>query len=265
MGAGEFKEVALERRGEVLWLTLNRPESANAMNPAMYSQLVAALSMVAVDGEVRAVVITGAGSRVFSAGADIKNPEGLPAEGLARQTSTWLMRALLAVVDFEKPTVAAVNGVASGAGCFLALLCDLVVAAPEASFVLFEIDVGRTTFPGLTLLSELASPKLAADLVLTGRRMGAAEAERRGLVAKVSSPGALLEDAQQLAALLASKPPTALALNKRWLRGPMREALVRASRASQEARGELLASGETQAATAAFLARQAAKRQNEQG
>ena len=264
MAIGVFKEVALKRSGEVLWMTLNRPESANAMDPATYSQLVAALAMAEADSEIRAAVITGAGGRVFSAGADMKNPTGLSTEMLARLSSRWLMRTLLAAIDFDKPLVAAVNGVAAGAGCFLALVADLVVAAENASFVLSEIDVGRTTFPGLVLLSELAGPKLAADMVLTGRRMSAAEAERRGLVARLASPEKLAEEAQGLAALLGSKPPTALALNKRWLRAPLREMLVRASEASQAARPELMASGEPQAATDAFFARQAARKKDEE-
>ncbi len=264
MAVGIFKEITLQVREQVLWLTLNRPDSANAVNAGLYAQLLAALAMAEADDEVRALVVTGAGSRVFSAGADMKNPAGLPPEVLAKRSSAWLIRTLLAVVDCDKPVVAAVNGVASGAGCFLALVADLVVMAESASFVLSEIDVGRTTFPGLTLLSELAGPKLAADLVLTGRRMSAAEAARRGLVASVVAPERLTEETQALAVLLGSKPPTALALNKRWLRGPLREALVHASDASQAARAELMASGEPQAATAAFFARQAAKRKDDE-
>ncbi len=265
MKVGIFKEIALEPRGEVLWLAINRPEAANAMNAEVHGQLQAALAMAAVDPEVRAVAFTGAGEKVFSAGIDLRSGGGQPPELLARQRSANLLRTLLAVVDFEKPLVAAVNGVASGGGFLLAMVADLIVAAEHATFVLSEIDVGLTTFPGATLVRELAGARLAADLVLTGRRMSASEAARHGLVAHVAGPGELVERAQELAQRLGAKPPTALALNKRWLRASLREALVRASEASMAARPELYASGEPQAAAAAFFARREARRSGEAG
>ena len=219
-----------DRVGEVLVLTLDRPK-ANAIDTALGEAFCAALRDAGGDATARAVVLTGAGERVFCAGADLKNPENLPADILGPRRAATLGAMLAAILDFPKPLGAAVNGAAAGAGAMLALLADQVMAADGARFSLPEIDVGMPTFLGLAILTELAGSALAADLVQSGRAMGAAEAAARGL-ARVVPPEALMPLALEAAGMLAGKHPAAFAANKAWLAERRREAIARATAAS---------------------------------
>ncbi len=231
--------------GSILLLTLDRPR-ANAIDTALGAAFCGALHAAATDPAIHAVVLTGAGDRVFCAGADLKNPENLPAEILGPQRAGTLNAMLEAILDFPKPFVAAVNGAAAGAGAMLALLADRVLVADTARFSLPEIDVGMPTFLGLAILTDLAGSALAADLVQSARPMSAAEAAARGLATAVPADTlqtAALEAARQLA----GKSQPAFAANKHWLQAPRREAIHRAVAAS--------AAHRTIAASAAHRAR----------
>ena len=151
--------VTARRESDVLLLTINRPDAANAIDAAVGDGLAAHLRDAAADDAIAAVVLTGAGSRVFSAGADLKNPAGLAPLALAEQRGAVLSGVLHAVLSFPKPLVAAVNGAAIGAGAMLALLADQVIAAETARFALPEIDHAMPTPIGLAILSDLAGQR----------------------------------------------------------------------------------------------------------
>ena len=221
--------VVTERRGGVLMVTIDRAPAANAIDADVGARLCSAFATASADAAIQALVLTGAGTRVFSAGADLKNPAGLLPLALAERRSATLSALLDAVLSFAKPFVAAVNGVAAGAGAMLALLADAVIAADTARFVLPEIEHAMPTPIGLAILAELGGSALAADLVLSGRSMPAAEGERRGLMRCVPA-AQLVEAALEHAKALGSKPTLAFALNKDWLQRGRRRIIAEATR-----------------------------------
>ena len=221
--------VAVERHGGVLLVTIDRAAAANAIDDTVGAGLCSAFATADADAAIQALVLTGAGARVFSAGADLKNPAGLLPLALAERRGSTLSALLDAVLSFPKPFVAAVNGAAAGAGAMLALLADAVVAADTARFVLPEIEHAMPTPIGLAILTDIGGSAFAADLVLSGRSMPAAEGERRGLMRCVPASG-LLEAALEQARLLGGKPALAFALNKDWLQRGRRRAIAEATR-----------------------------------
>lgn len=218
--------LAVAQRGCVLWLSFDRPRAANAVDAQLAGAFAQALRAAMEDREVGAVVITGGGGRVFSAGIDIRNPDGLDHAALSTHRRTTVEVCMDAVLAFDKPLLAAVNGPAVGLGCMLALLADRVVASSAAQFSLPEIDIGIPTFLGVSILGRACGAAVARDMVLTGRRMPAQEALQKGLAA-VCVPAEALEAAAQAEALaLAGKPQATLALVKQWLARGLREELA---------------------------------------
>lgn len=228
-----------ELRDGILWLAFDRPRAANAVDAPLAGAFAAALAQAAGDGAVGAVVMRG-GGKVFSAGIDVRNPDNLGHAALAARRRGIVATCLSAVVDFEKPLVAAVNGHAVGLGCMLALLADRVIAAENATFSLPEIDIGIPTFFGISILARAAGTAAASDWVLTGRRVAAAEARGRGLVAEAVAHDALAASAQAAAAAFAAKSRATFALNKRWIARGLREEIAAAT-AQAEAVQPLLA------------------------
>ena len=213
--AGE--NLLVERRNGVGWITLHQPAKANALTLSMQQKLVDFLTSATGDDNIAAVVITGAGSRAFSGGADFSEPlEGTPAHQ-AQRRSERLLATCLALIAFPKPLVAAVNGHAAGSGFILALLADARISTPEATFSLPEIQRGNPTFAGAALLSQMLGDVFAMDLVLTGRRMGATEARRLGLLGGIDAFADLQESAQGLADRLGKQPRGAYQANKTWI------------------------------------------------
>ncbi|WP_371273018.1 enoyl-CoA hydratase/isomerase family protein [Streptomyces sp. MUSC 14] len=211
-GAGIEHEV----RDHVAYVTLSRPESLNALTPDMRDHLVELFTAASADPEVRALVLTGTG-RGFCAGADLRGGgtgERLPGD-VARVLRQGAQRLIAAVLDCEKPVLAAVNGTAAGLGAHLALACDLVLAAESARFI--EVFVRRGLVPdggGAYLLPRLLGPRRAKELMFFGDALPAPEAERLGLVNRVVPDGDLEKTARTWAARLAAGPTRALALTK---------------------------------------------------
>jgi enoyl-CoA hydratase/carnithine racemase len=212
--------VLVERASEpgIALLTLNRPEVLNALSTALIERLDMALSEVAANPAVRAVVLTGAGGRAFCAGMDLKERAGMTAPEIARQR-----RRLIAVLGylhrFSKPTVAAVAGAAMGGGFELALCCDLLVAAEDARFALPEVRVGIMPAGGGThTLTWLVGPARARDLILTGRSLPAAEAHQWGIVARLVAADEVVSRAVALAAEIARGAPIGLRQAKAAIR-----------------------------------------------
>jgi enoyl-CoA hydratase/carnithine racemase len=206
--------------GSVRWITLNRPRNANAIDTALANGLAAELAAAATDDAVRSVVLTGAGARVFCAGVDIRNGEGPDARRRNLRTCFW------SILDFPKPLVAAINGIATGGGCMLALLADQRVVLGDTAFILPEINIGIPSYPALAILSLMVGHALAADLVLSGRRLPAAEAERAGLGVATST---VVETAQAHAEMLGAKPAETYRQCKAWLNQRMRSAIETAT------------------------------------
>ncbi len=224
-------DLLLEVRAGVAWITFNRPHKANALTPAMLQGVEQALTEYATNDGVRAVVLTGAGPRSFSAGADM-TPAPENTEIHRAQRRAQFAATLLALADFEKPSVAAVNGAACGAGMMLALLCDVTIGAKAARFSLPEINRGMPTLPGIAIVGHRFGAALAADLVLSGRFIEADEAARRGLVAELTAGDELAGRAQNQALALSGNNPQAYAQNKRWLNRTLRKELAEAGAAS---------------------------------
>jgi 2-(1,2-epoxy-1,2-dihydrophenyl)acetyl-CoA isomerase len=197
----------------VATITLNRPDALNALNARVRGDLLAAISAARRDDAVRAVVLTGAG-RAFCAGADLRG--GTAEREFRRVIATEYNPLVEAIRALPKPIVAAVNGVAAGAGMSLALAADIVVAADEARFVPAFHRIGLVPDSGLTrTLVRAVGRHRALEILLGERQLGAAEAEAAGLVAAVVPGDRLVETAGDLARRLASGPTLAIGLTKR--------------------------------------------------
>ena len=223
-------DLLIENRDGLLFITLNRAQKANALSIEMTQALAETLRDARHDAAVHGVLITGAGERAFSGGVDVRQTSTMPPEEFRQARSTAFFAVLIALVDFEKPVVAAVNGVASGGGFMIAALADVIVAADAASFALPEIDLGTPALAGLAILDPLVGGALAYDLVQSGRHLSAAESERRGLVRAVVPRSEVVAKAEQQARDLMAKNPRAFAASKTWMRTPMRAALEKAER-----------------------------------
>ncbi len=200
----------------VLTLTLDRPDALNALDRQLKTELLAGFKAAARDRAVRAVILTGAG-RAFCAGQDLREA-GLTGSAIGREVRERYVPLILAIARLEKPVIAAVNGVAAGAGLSLTLACDLRLAAETASFVCAFGRVGLVPDSGLSwFLPRMIGPSRAAEMLLTSDPVDAATAERIGLVNRVVALEALLDEAHALAARLAAGAPLAMGLAKRGL------------------------------------------------
>ncbi|MET0251111.1 MAG: enoyl-CoA hydratase-related protein [Novosphingobium sp.] len=208
--------VLVERRGHVMIVTLNRPEVHNACNLEMWLAGGDALEQAHADPEVRAVIVTGAGERTFSAGADLKAiMRGEPARPTDPVKAGWGF-AGIANHPIAKPVIAAVNGNALGGGTELALGCDLVVAVEHARFGLSEVKVGLFAAGGGAFrLPRQIPPKIAMEMILTGEPIDAPRALELGLVNRVVPAGELMNAALALAEKIAANAPLSVQASKR--------------------------------------------------
>lgn len=224
----------------VSWITLNRPEAMNAVTRDQRERIIALLGDASADPGVRAVVLTATG-RGFCAGADLR---GAPASGervpgdVARTIRLGAQRLIGAVLDCEKPVIAAVNGTAAGIGAHLAFACDLVLAAESARFI--EVFVRRGLVPdggGAYLLPRLVGPQRAKELMFFGDALPAADARTMGLVNRVVAAEELEKTAREWAERLARGPTRALALTKQLVNASLdadRASAFAAEAAAQE-------------------------------
>jgi 2-(1,2-epoxy-1,2-dihydrophenyl)acetyl-CoA isomerase len=218
-----------ELQDGVLRITLNRPDVLNAFNLAMARQLQGALDEAGEDGGVRAVLITGAG-RAFCAGQDLASVsladrDNLPDLGdFVRDQYNPIVRRIR---ELEKPVIAAVNGVAAGAGANLAFACDIVVASSGASFIQSFARIGLIPDSGGTFfLPRLVGFARASALMMLGEKVSATQARDWGMIWQVCEPDALQESAQSLAAHLATQPTRGLGLTKKALNASMTNDVV---------------------------------------
>ena len=207
--------VKVDRLDQVLRITVDRPDVLNALNSETLGELVDALSAAASDPTVRAVIVTGAGDRAFIAGADIKEmSRKSPQE--ARRFAMEGHRLTRIVEEMDKPVIAAINGVALGGGCELAIACDIRIASERARLGQPEVNLGIPPGWGATFrLARIVGEGVAREMIFSGRQLSAEEALRVGLVNAVVPHDSLQEEALKLATTIASRGPVAVAYAKR--------------------------------------------------
>ncbi len=205
------EEVLLVREeGGVATLTLNRPDVMNALNFQLLFALRDAIDGFRFRRDVRALIVTGAGDKAFCSGADLKERATLPPEKVKEYIYT-IRTLFTSIEELNKPVIAAVNGIALGGGTELALASDIRIASTSASMGLTETRLAIIPGAGGTQrLPRLVGRGRAKELIFTGRRVDAAEAERIGLVNRVASPQELLEECRRLAAMICETGPIAI-------------------------------------------------------
>src|SRR3954468_21180307 len=212
-------DIVVEHRGNVVWVTLNRPEVRNALSREVNEQLLE-IAMVFEDrADIHAVVITGAGDKAFCAGADLKERRGVP----AAETGTYLNAIAGAINnwgDVRKPTICAMNGSAYGGGLELALACDFRILVEGAELGLTEVRLGIMPGAGGTqLLPRLIGEARAKEMILLGRRISAARALEMGLVNQVVPRAGLTAAVEALLAELAGCAPLSVRCAKAAIQG----------------------------------------------
>lgn len=196
-----YETILAETRGKTGLIRLNRPQALNALNSQLVSELTDALRAFDKDDAIGAIVLTGS-EKAFAAGADIKEMQNLT---FAEAYGQDFLGEAEGVSAIRKPIIAAVSGYTLGGGCELAMMCDFIIAADNAKFGQPEITLG--IIPGIggtQRLARFVGKSKAMDMVLTGRMMDAAEAERCGLVSRVVAPDVLLDEALKAAERIAS-------------------------------------------------------------
>ncbi|MGD8415764.1 MAG: enoyl-CoA hydratase/isomerase family protein [Pseudomonadales bacterium] len=213
-------ELTFDVEGHAAVLTLNRPEKLNALSADLRDALAAALAEVRARDEIRVAVITGAG-RGFCSGADltgIRPDAPAPAQNELLDEFGWVGRQAMSIYRLDKPVIAAVNGVAAGAGMSLALACDVRVGSEKCRFKSVFIERNLSPDSGLSyFLPRVVGQSRAADLIYTSRAVDAEEAYRIGLIDRLVGHEGLMDEALALAAAMAQWPPLALRSSKRVL------------------------------------------------
>ncbi len=239
--------VTYEKRGRIAFMTLNRPEVLNAFNREMHEQLNAAWLDFRDDNDLWVAVVTGAGDRAFSAGADVRQ-FGQGQGGAVRRSfwETWYANDLQSGLEVWKPTIAAINGYCLGEGLTLVLACDFRIASERASFGFPEVNLGVPTIVGAVRAPKVVGLGNALELLLVGDRVDAQRAYDMGLVQRVTPHESLRAEAQALADRLCRNGPLAVRCTKevayRSLELPfadavrMGESMRRLAGASEDAR-----------------------------
>jgi enoyl-CoA hydratase len=206
-----YDNILVEQRGAVTLITLNRPKALNALNSSVLKELIAAFAAFDADDSQRCAVLTG-NEKAFAAGADIKE---MSDQGFAQMYGSNFFQGWEEVTATRKPWIAAVAGYALGGGCEVAMMADFIIAGDNAQFGQPEIKLGVTPgMGGSQRLTHAVGKAKAMEMCLTGRMMGAEEAERSGLVAKIVTAGQLLDEALKIAETIASMAPLAAIATK---------------------------------------------------
>jgi len=207
-----YETLIVETADGVSLIRFNRPEALNAFNDQLMDELTSALDAAEADEAVRCIVLTGS-EKAFAAGADIKEMQSKTY--VSAYEENFITRNWERVTRCRKPVIAAVAGYALGGGCEVAMMCDFIIAAETAKFGQPEITIGVSPGAGGTQrLTRLVGKSKAMEMILTGRMMDAAEAERSGLVSRVVAPDQLIEEVMKVARKIASLSPVSVMLTK---------------------------------------------------
>ena len=257
----DFETIKLEVKGNIAIVTVNRPKAMNALNSQVLDELRGAFHEIAQSQEIRAVILTGEG-KAFVAGADIAEMSKLNAVE-ARAFAKKGHAVMNFIENIEKPVIAAVNGFALGGGCELSMACDIRIASEKAKFGQPEVGLGLIPgFGGNLRLPRLVGDGMAKYLIYSADMIDAAEAYRIGLVQKVTAPEELLEEAEKMAAKIASKAPIAVALAKNVVNNGNNMDMKSASAYEVNSFSVIFDSEDMKEGTAAFLEKRAAEWKN---
>jgi len=246
-----METLIIERSGGIVTVTLNRPEKKNAVDLSLWRQLQAALREIADRSDDRVVILTGAGG-AFCSGADLGDPESAAMHGLPRMR--LIDSVAIALHRLPQPTIAKVTGVAAGAGCNMALGCDLVVASEEARFSeIFSLRGLSVDFGGSWLLPRLIGLHKAKELAFFAEIISAGDAERIGIVNRVVPAAEIDGFVADWAARLAAGPPLALSMSKAMLNNSVGPSLEQAIEVEAYAQSVNFTSADAGEAFRAFL------------
>jgi enoyl-CoA hydratase len=252
-----YETILTETRGGVTLITLNRPQALNALNGQVLDDLIAAFAAYEADDSQRCAVLTGSGEKAFAAGADIKEMADKAAADFYLEDffAKWTSHVVEAV---RKPWIAAVNGFALGGGCELAMMADFILASDQAKFGQPEIKLGVAPgMGGSQRLTRAVGKAKAMEMCLTGRMMGAEEAERAGLVARVVPHDELMTEAMKTATTIAEMPPMAAIVNKEMVNAAFETGLAQGVRHERRLFQILTASEDKAEGMAAFVEKRA--------
>lgn len=211
-----YENIKVERTLPIVIITLNRPDVLNSLTPETFREIEDVLDAIVEDDEVRVVILTGAGSRAFAAGADIGGLQALRSAQEGYEHSKQAHGLLVKMQAFPKPVIAAVNGFALGGGCELAMAADIILASENAKFGQPEVNLGIIPgFGGTQRLPRLVGRTKALEMILTGEHISAQDALALGLVNRVVPADKLMDTARSMAQTIAKKAPLALAFAKR--------------------------------------------------
>jgi len=246
----DYTTILVEQRDAVTLVTLNRPQALNALNSEVLRELIAAFAAYDADDSQRCLVLTGS-EKAFAAGADIKE---MSSQGFADMYASDFFAGWERVTATRKPWIAAVNGFALGGGCEVAMMADFIIAGDRAKFGQPEIKLGVTPGMGGSQRLTLAVGKAKAmEMCLTGRMIGADEAERAGLVARVVPAAALVEEALKTAAEIAAMPPLAAIAVKEMVNGALEQSLTQGIRFERRLFHGLFGTADQKEGMAAFV------------
>ena len=208
----EYQNILVREESSIGYITINRPDLRNALNLETLQEIEEALEAFRVNHDVRVIIFTGSGEKSFAAGADIRQ---LNVRTMIEALQPNMTGTYRKIEEYEKPTIAAINGFALGGGLELALACDIRVAADHAKIGLPEVGLGIMPGAGGTQrITRIIGKGKAMELILTGDLISAEEAERFGLISKVVPKNILMDTAIQYAGKIASKGPLAVRLAK---------------------------------------------------
>ncbi len=246
-----FQHLRTQTADGVLLIRLHRPDALNALSTALLEELTAALDAAEADDAVRCVVLTGS-DRAFAAGADIKE---MSDKSFAQMFAADFFTAPASRIErFRKPLIAAVAGYALGGGCELAMMCDFILAADTAKFGQPEINLAVSPgIGGSQRLTRFVGKSKAMEMVLTGRMMDAAEAERSGLVSRVLPADRLVDEALAVARKIAAAAPLAVMMNKEMVEAAYETTLTQGVKLERRLFHSLFALDDQKEGMAAFV------------
>ncbi len=245
--------VRIEYKDSFAWIVIDRPKALNALNQQVLRELGEALDEVAGRDDVRCVLLTGGGAKAFVAGADIAEM-GAMNEKQALEFTSLGHAVADKLADLAVPTIAVVAGFALGGGTEMALACDFIIAGENAIFGQPEVDLGVIPgFGGTQRLARRVGQARAAELIFTGRRIDAEEAQRIGLVVHIFSNETLKEEAEKIASRIGAKGPVAIRLAKRALRAGIETDLRRGNEIERWAFSQCFDTSDQKEGMAAFL------------